>query len=307
MPFRRDSDAPTPRRRRLALAASALLLVAAGCGAAEQPRSAGAPRALTAQERERLERTELRLVERCMRARGFAQPADPRPQPAAATPEHPFGIEDVGWAKRHGLGLRLAERSGPRSEATAADQRESEALYGALDGPLVRVELPNGSIAAASEQGCTAEAQRRLYGDFARWFRTRVVVDNLGGVVAPLLHRDAAFRRAVADWQRCMSAAGHPAADPGELRARVQRRSRTLPDRRARRLEVAAAVAEARCVTTTDLAEVGRSAQQRARARVGRQYRRVVLRHRALQRDALRRVLAGRTDFTPIPTERNHE
>ena len=126
-------------------------------------------------------------------------------------------------------------------------------------------------------------------------------------VVVPLLHRDAAFRRAVADWQRCMSAAGHPAADPGELRARVQRRSRTLPDRRARRLEVAAAVAEARCVTTTDLAEVGRSAQQRARARVGRQYRRVVLRHRALQRDALRRVLAGRTDFTPIPTERNHE
>jgi hypothetical protein len=306
VPFRRDSDAPTPRRRRLALAASALLLLAAaGCAAAEQPRTAGAPRALTAHERERLERTELRLVERCMRARGFPQDAAPRPEVAGVADEHPFGIEDVGWAKRHGLGLRVAERPAPPGEASAADQRESEALYGALDGPLVRVELPNGSIAAASTEGCTADAQRRLYGDFAGWFRTRVVVDNLGSVVAPLLHQDAAFRRAVADWRRCMSAAGHPAADPGELRARVQRRSGALPERRARRLEVAAAVAEARCVTATRLAEAGRSAQQRARARVGHQYRRVLLRHRALQRDALRRV--RHPDFTSTPTERNDE
>jgi hypothetical protein len=68
------------------------------------------------------------------------------------------------------------------------------------------LRLSTGHVVRAHTDGCLAEAQRRLYGDQHRWFRTSTVVNNIEPEAA---HTDRtlaevrADRRAeLADWRR---------------------------------------------------------------------------------------------------------
>ncbi|MEU9477948.1 hypothetical protein [Streptomyces sp. NPDC048191] len=58
----------------------------------------------------------------------------------------------------------------------------------------------------AHTDGCLAAAQRRLYGDQVRWFRTSVVVDNLGPEATATHHSlaevRARHRTQIAEWRR---------------------------------------------------------------------------------------------------------
>ncbi|MEU9172075.1 hypothetical protein AB0D34_30495 [Streptomyces sp. NPDC048420] len=84
-------------------------------------------------------------------------------------------------------------------------QRVSEALFGA-GRPELSLRLPTGYTVRAHTDGCLAAAQRRLYGDQDRWFRTSVVVNNLKPEAArtgrPLSEVRATHRAEIAEWRR---------------------------------------------------------------------------------------------------------
>ncbi len=250
---------------------------------------------VTAEQRMLLERAELVLVNRCLQARGLRLPPSAAPEPGPSrSAESPYGITDVSWAREHGLGLRDSAASPRRAPAAPPSRREAsrlvEALYGRPADPMVTATIPGGIPASASTRGCLAESQGRLYGDFRRWFRTRIVADNLASEVGPMVERDRRVRRALAAWRRCMRAAGVPAASPTDLRARFARRARGLAPAAAARAERAAAVTEARCGGRSRLARVGKRVEARSRDRVRRRHRRVVETYRALQIAAVRRA-----------------
>ncbi|GHE08358.1 hypothetical protein [Streptomyces alanosinicus] len=96
-------------------------------------------------------------------------------------------------------------RPGGPTPSIAGQQRVAAALFGA-GRPQLSLRLPTGYVVRAHTDGCLAAAQRRLYGDQVRWFRTSVVVDNLGPE-ATATHRSLAEVRArhhaeITEWQR---------------------------------------------------------------------------------------------------------
>jgi hypothetical protein len=84
-------------------------------------------------------------------------------------------------------------------------QRVSDALFGTGRAEL-SLRLPTGHVIRTHTDGCLAAAQRRLYGDQDRWFRTSVVVNNLEPEAArtgrPLSEVRAAHRAEIAEWRR---------------------------------------------------------------------------------------------------------
>ncbi|MGW4514211.1 hypothetical protein ACWEO4_19860 [Streptomyces sp. NPDC004393] len=101
-------------------------------------------------------------------------------------------------------GLAPPRPGGPVPSA-AEQQRVDDALFGAGRAELSQ-RLPTGYVVRAHTDGCLAAAQRRLYGDQVRWFRTSVVVDNLRPE-ATRFHRSLAEVRArhrteIAEWRR---------------------------------------------------------------------------------------------------------
>lgn len=84
-------------------------------------------------------------------------------------------------------------------------RRVSDALFGT--GPAeLSLTLPTGFTVRAHTDGCLAAAQRRLYGDQDRWFRTSTVVNNLrpeaakAGLSLPEIR--ARHRAEITEWRR---------------------------------------------------------------------------------------------------------
>ncbi|MGJ5953519.1 hypothetical protein [Streptomyces neyagawaensis] len=69
-------------------------------------------------------------------------------------------------------------RPGQSPPPDAERERVAEAMFGAGRTEL-SLRLPTGYVVRAHTDGCLAAAQRRLYGDQRRWFRTSTIVNNL--------------------------------------------------------------------------------------------------------------------------------
>lgn len=82
----------------------------------------------------------------------------------------------------------------------------------------VALTLPNGLTVRASTDGCLAEAQDKLYGDFRSWFRASVIVNNLQSEIQPKVVNDLRYQQALRAWAQCMGRSGHTARRPAELR-----------------------------------------------------------------------------------------
>ncbi len=255
------------------------------------------------------------LVRRCLEEQGLRPPAEPASgAPARPARNFPYGIDEEAWARRNGFGT--AGRAArpvrpPRAVADPeAEARLAHALYGSPDDPRVSVTLSTQVQIQASTRGCSARAQRRLYRDFARWFRAHAVVENLLTEVQPLVLRDRRFRAALAVWSGCMRRAGHTARSPVHLREQLARQLPTLTARRARARERELGTAEARCTRHTGLARAGRALEREYMARERRLRRPQIVTRRALEHAALptaRRLLAGArpirsTERGPRPT-----
>jgi hypothetical protein len=96
-------------------------------------------------------------------------------------------------------------RPGQSPPPDAERERVAEATFGAGRTEL-SLRLPTGYVVRAHTDGCLAAAQRRLYGDQRRWFRTSTIVNNLKPEAA---HSDRTLAEVradrsaeLADWRR---------------------------------------------------------------------------------------------------------
>ncbi|WP_328492435.1 hypothetical protein OHS59_06480 [Streptomyces sp. NBC_00414] len=135
--------------------------------------------------------------------------------------------DDLIKAAQQTLVERCLTRRGLSLEGARDEDRQ---LQGALFGkgrPELAVTLPTGYTVRAHTDGCLAAAQRELYGDERRWFRTQVVVDNLRAEARQRMKDDPDYRVAHGHWVRCATPAEgpRPARPDPETAARCERES----------------------------------------------------------------------------------
>ncbi|MEV7725109.1 hypothetical protein AB0P15_10295 [Streptomyces sp. NPDC087917] len=222
----------------------------------------------TAQART-LARAEQILISRCMVGRGFAYAVTGTAPESEERRVFPYAVDDVEWARAHGYGGR-ADRADAEARLADPNQRyfrglsparraaARTALMGASPVGL-SATTPTGMTLTASAEGCTAGAQRELYGDLPGWFRVKVITMNLRPVRESLVHEDPKYARAVGAWAACMREAGRPYASPDASRQAAATLTEGLPADRAEATETALAVTEATCATGTELARVSRA------------------------------------------------
>lgn len=201
------------------------------------------------------------LLERdCMRRSGFDFWVTPPAAPGSRR-EFPYVVDDVAWAKKHGYGadlraaLQRSDEADPNKRyLLSLEPQRRAALVAALNGPRptgLAVDLPNGARISHSDEGCTAEAERRLYGDLTAWFRATRTTRFLKGERIAAVQQDPRYRSARDRWATCMRAAGLPYADPQDSRAAAD------PERGADRAqETRTALTEATCAVSTDFSRV---------------------------------------------------
>jgi len=208
-------------------------------------------------------RAEQELLKTCMQAKGF--PFWPKPKnPVPEYREFPYVLDDVGWARRNGYGTKLLRQL---DDALADDPNEryfrslppsrAEAAATALNGPRLtdpdaglRADLPTGGSVRRSDQGCTSDAERTLYGDLPAWYRAGHIHQSLRSLQRQQVLGDAEFVAATHDWSKCMAQRGHRYTDPQALRAYLDdNRDTVRPEQ-----EITLAVAEASCAQSSGLA-----------------------------------------------------
>ncbi|MBB6439535.1 hypothetical protein [Streptomyces candidus] len=242
------------------VAAAASLML--GCAAQAKDTTPRPPQAVVRPvgPQQTLEAAEDLLERDCMRRSGFGFWVAPPLTPGARR-EFPYVVDDVAWAKEHGYGSdrraavrRTADADPNTRYLRSLEPRRRAALVAALNGPRptgLAVDLPNGARVSHSDQGCTAEAERRLYGDLPAWFRATRTTRFLTGERVAAVQQDARYRSARDRWAACMRADGLPYADPQESRAAAD------PERGADRAQEArVAVAEATCALSTDFSRI---------------------------------------------------
>ncbi|MCD9145025.1 hypothetical protein [Streptomyces albireticuli] len=131
---------------------------------------------------------------------GCAGPT-PRPAPDEVVKAATQRLTDA-CLTRQGL---APPRPGQSPPPAAGQRRVNAALFG-TGRPELSVALPTGYVVRAHTDGCLAAAQRRLYGDQRRWFRTSTIVNNLRPE-AEHTHRSLTEVRAlrgaeIAEWRR---------------------------------------------------------------------------------------------------------
>ena len=233
------------------------------------------------------------LIARCMVAHGFTYVVTSAAS-ADQVPTFPYGIDSVAWARTHGYGFadqaRLAaeQHDNPNARYAASLPAGQQAAYNAtLDGSpdhLLSVTVPNGLAITQSSDGCLADAEARLYGNFAAWFRAETISDNLLPAIQSKVFADVRYRRALAAWSACVRAAGHPAATPDDLR------SQAAADGSA--VETELAVVDATCNLRTGLAATGQMLDRQLGAPVRARYRSQIQAYQRLRHTALGRAAA---------------
>ena len=185
-----------PRALRTATVVVLALLTLGGCATSTGEGREGS--VLPRSERERddlIKAAQQVLVDRCLADRGLT---------SRRTSDDPRKDTDVDEQRK---GAGVDER---RKGAGVDDDRR---LQGALFGrgrPELAVTLATGFTVRAHTDGCLAAAQRELYGDERRWFRTQVVVNNLRAEAQLRMKSDPGHRAAHSRWTRCATPAHEP-------------------------------------------------------------------------------------------------
>lgn len=261
------------------------------------------PRELTLSDLAILDSAESILISRCMKERGFTYV--PSQKPVTEERNFRYVIDDVAWAGEHGYGgedrrhTEEASKNDPnRQYFDRLPPEKQRAALAALNGERpegLSAEIPFLGVITASDQSCRAEAQRRLYGDLATWFRLDVLTTNLPAAYVPKVDQDRRFAKAVTNWSRCMRRAGHQYQNPDQLRETLDR------GHLGKTWEVRLAVAEARCARSSALGKTARELDRYYGDQVREQYREEIATQRRLQLAALplaREITALQQDTT---------
>ncbi|WP_234045002.1 DUF2169 domain-containing protein [Streptomyces adelaidensis] len=249
----------------------------------ERPR----PRALTWQQELRVADAQQRLTKRCMKRHGFDYWEDRTLTLRESRPVR-YVQDDVSWARAYGYGgpieaksRRVHERNpiGAYRQSLSASRRAAfdAALDGGDSARMLMASLPSGGEIRKRLGGCTEEAERKLYGDPAEWFRTGKVATGLNSLYGEDLMKDPRLSTAVRAWSRCMKKAGQPYEDPQAARDAIRVNTGRLGDARADEAFAAerkTAVADATCARETSLRAVASARetyyQDRLRDRFGK-------------------------------------
>ncbi|MGX1908588.1 hypothetical protein ACWIID_06985 [Streptomyces phaeochromogenes] len=270
------------------LATVVVTLTAAGCttevdadsGAGTHGRSQG--QELTDAEQILVQRAEELLVKKCMERKGFSYWVGPTTS-VEERGGYGYVLDDVGWAKKYGYGGQLekeavkARLNDPNLAyieklSPAEAVRYDKALAGDESGPTLSAELPGGGTVRTPRDSCRADAKDQLYGDFETWFRVKKTAENLTPLFVPDLLRDKRLVKALRVWATCMREAGHPYADPPEVRAELEELTEGLSSEEAHSTEVELATTEAICATESSLADTARTLEREYRDKALRQY-----------------------------------
>ncbi|WP_327040771.1 hypothetical protein OG400_25145 [Micromonospora ureilytica] len=265
----------------------------AGAASTSTPSADLAPaRPVGPEDRQILIRAESLLTRDCMIRAGFRMWLG-TPPPADELLSFPYVVDDVAWARKHGFGSDLVEavdarrRTDPNQRyVSGLSPERREAYLAALNGARpegLEARLPSGGLLRRSAEGCTSEAQRRLYDDLAEWYRSSKVVVDLTYLRHRRVLADPAWTTALRPWARCLRQHGYTADTPDRLRESVGPRGRTD--------EIAAAVAEARCAQD-GLAATTRALDARHGDELTAAYHQDVVAKNRLERGALPRARA---------------
>jgi hypothetical protein len=205
-----------------------------------------------------LYRAEQFLIQNCMRRHGFTYWLVPPASSTSGNERFPDVIDDAGWAARNGFGSDPDTFAGPDPnfyyvEKLPEDRRGaySTALNGPQGSAGIQVAMPQGFELGHSTQGCKASAEGSLYGDYPTWFAAVNVTDSLPTIWQADARNDPKYQRVVIHWSACMHDRGYSYASPDAARQAFSNAARP-PDP----AEVRAAVTEAGCANSTDLAAV---------------------------------------------------
>jgi len=246
---------------------------------------------LSEAELDRLYDAEQLLVRDCIEQKGFEYwPSARRPIPELR--DFPYGVDDVDWARRYGYGIGLEakfrtmddEHPNQKYFRSLTSERRQQ-FVAVVNGPApVGLEARDidGNRVTHSDKGCSAEAQRKLYGDLPGWYRATKLTNGLPRARAFRILSDQSFKPLVTTWSSCMKKAGFDFVAPVES-ARLMSTRTGVPAAE----EIRTAVAEAECLQTSGLAAATKTADRRIDAEQQRQYRSELDTQRRLQRAAL--------------------
>jgi hypothetical protein len=236
-----------------------------------------------------------------MERQGFAYAEAERPS-LAESRTHGYVSDDVNWARTYGYGSRISakeDRARVANPNIAYRQGLSEerrrdfdqALNGGPDATVLEAKLPGGGTVRRRVGGCLAEAETKLYGDSAAWFRAHKITSNLQPLYVPKMLADKKFRAALSAWADCMRRAGHPYKDPKEARAAALD-AKGLTEAQAFARERGLAQTDATCAKKTRLKTIGRAREDHYVNTLPREYRRAMETVRRMERSAFARAEA---------------
>ncbi len=213
-------------------------------GSADQP--------VTVAESDLLHRATERLIVHCMARQGFAYA-----EQSLTKPELPSVLDDVSRARKYGYGTLYGAQGQDANSRILARLTPAQrtAWHEALMGSGLVARLPDRGRISASDNGCTAEARRTLYGDLSAWYHARRIVDHIGSYTRREVIATPEYRTGVESWASCMRKRGYDAASPAELRHRVIPAFLAPAGEQTQRQEIAAAVAEADCGVSTGFSQ----------------------------------------------------
>jgi hypothetical protein len=256
------------------------------------------PHALSEAQKDVLHEAEEVLTRACMASHGFKTWVVPR-RPLPEDRDFPYVVDDLRWASRHGYGSDISEQrkklrtSDPNRRyfagLTSSEQgRALDALHGRKSARHITARDPSGMTVGRVDDGCTAQAERALYGDLETWFRVTTVTDGLAVLRSRMTAGDAEFTKAIKAWSTCMRARGFPYANPQEAHAAFN------ADRGINRgTELRTAVTEARCAASTGLSQTAHRLDERYDKRLRHQYEDEVRTRLELENEALARARAA--------------
>lgn len=200
----------------------------------------------------------------CMAERGFDFPASATED--SPLPEQPLGIDDLDLARE--FGYRAPPR--PNLPDTLASFRErldpgeqqafDEAYIGTAPGEMVEVDLPGGNdteVGIGQEGTCWVEARTAVEGDAVRYTALRTAIDDIANKAAGDAMNDDRVLAALDEWSACMAAEGFDFKDP--LSAAEAQLTTAGDSATPSAVEIAQAVADVECKTSTGLVETFRT------------------------------------------------
>lgn len=256
------------------------------------------PGPVTVREATLLSDAEHAMERDCMTGKGFRYWIT-QGSPVPDSREFPYVVDDVVWARKHGYGSDIdrrvdaLRRSDPNTrylQGLPPQRRKAaiEALNGDDRRGTLEVRLPSGMIMGRSANGCTADAERALYGDLRAWFQAKEITANLDGLRHLRVMGDPRYVAQMRLMLDCMHAHGYEFNDLGQARSTYLNPDE--PQKRA--AEVKTAVTEANCASSTGTSALATQLDRKYGEEISRKYQSVYTTRYRLEHKALTRARA---------------